>query len=401
MNRKLFLTAALSSLTILTGCIVSESDPSDPGTGGGGGEATTGGGGQGGEETTGGGGEGAGGGQPAEMGYVLSMSNAPEGNELLVFERDADGALTSVESLPTGGMGSGAGLGSQGAITTSPDGQFLYVVNAGSDQISSFRIYDDHLALVDLVSSGGERPVSVTASDDRIFVVNADGDNVQGFTVDEGILTAVASQPLSGTGTGPAQVGLTPGGDALIVTEKATNSLVTYWVAPDGTMSAPTVSASVGATPFGFDFDSSGVMVVSEAFMGNEGESAASSYVLGSVEPEPISSSVGSGQSAACWLVIARDQFAYTTNTASNTISGYTIGEDGSIDLFEDAGVTIDLGPDQGPLDAALSAGDEYLYVINNGSDTIVGFAIADDGSLEQLPGSFGVPETALGLAAR
>ena len=74
MNRKLFLTAALSSLTILTGCIVSESDPSDPGTGGGGGEATTGGGGQGGEETTGGGGEGAGGGQPAEMGYVLSMS---------------------------------------------------------------------------------------------------------------------------------------------------------------------------------------------------------------------------------------------------------------------------------------------------------------------------------------
>lgn len=135
--------------------------------------------------------------------------------------------------------------------------------------------------------------------------------------------------------------------------------------------------------------------------MGNEGESAASSYVLGSVEPEPISSSVGSGQSAACWLVIARDQFAYTTNTASNTISGYTIGEDGSIDLFEDAGVTIDLGPDQGPLDAALSAGDEYLYVINNGSDTIVGFAIADDGSLEQLPGSFGVPETALGLAAR
>lgn len=401
MNRQHFLTAALTSLTILSGCIVSEADPSDPSPGGSGGEAPSGGGGEGGEETTGGGGEGAGGGQPAEMGYVFSMSNAPEGNELLVFERDDDGALTSVESLPTGGMGSGAGLGSQGAITISPDGLFLFAVNAGSDQISSFRIYDDHLALVDLVPSGGERPVSVTASDNRIYVVNADGDNVQGFTVDEGILTAVANQPLSGTGTGPAQVGLTPGGDALIVTEKATNSLVTYWVAPDGTMSAPTVSASVGATPFGFDFDSTGVMVVSEAFMGNEGESAASSYVLGSVEPEPISSSVGSGQSAACWLVIARDQFAYTTNTASNTISGYTIGEDGSIDLFQDAGVTMDLGPDQGPLDAALSAGDEYLYVINNASDTIVGFAIADDGSLEQLPGSYAVPETALGLAAR
>jgi 6-phosphogluconolactonase (cycloisomerase 2 family) len=202
-------------------------------------------------------------------------------------------------------------------------------------------------------------------------------------------------------GTGPGQIGLNPDGDALIVTEKGANNLLTYWVAPDGSLSAPTVTASSGMTPFGFDWTSDGRLLVAEAFGGNPGEAAVSSYALTGVEPEVISASVQNGQTAACWIVAARDAFAYTTNTPSDNISGYGIAADGSLNLFDDGGVTADMGPDQRPLDAALSSNDDYLYVLNNMSDLVVGFTIADDGSLIALSDSLSVPATSVGLAAR
>src|SRR5947208_1596413 len=63
-------------------------------------------------------------------GTVFTSSNAQGGNELLVYDRDAAGVLALQAHLPTGGQGSGAGLGSQGAVTLSGDGRFVFVVNA-------------------------------------------------------------------------------------------------------------------------------------------------------------------------------------------------------------------------------------------------------------------------------
>ena len=39
-----------------------------------------------------------------------------------------------------------------------------------------------------------------------------------------------SDRPLSGAGTDPAQIAFTPHGDALVVTEKATNKIVTFEV---------------------------------------------------------------------------------------------------------------------------------------------------------------------------
>ena len=47
-------------------------------------------------------------------GAVYTLSNAAGGNEVLVYERSANGALAFQGSYPTGGLGRGAGLGSQG-----------------------------------------------------------------------------------------------------------------------------------------------------------------------------------------------------------------------------------------------------------------------------------------------
>jgi hypothetical protein len=46
----------------------------------------------------------------------------------------------------TGGQGSGAALGSQGAVTLAGDGRHVYVVNAASHAVSAFAIRGNGVA---------------------------------------------------------------------------------------------------------------------------------------------------------------------------------------------------------------------------------------------------------------
>jgi len=47
-------------------------------------------------------------------GVLYTLSNAANGNEVLAYNRAADGALSFQSAYATGGLGSGAGLGSHG-----------------------------------------------------------------------------------------------------------------------------------------------------------------------------------------------------------------------------------------------------------------------------------------------
>src|SRR5512139_1250529 len=87
-------------------------------------------------------------------GMVFTSSNAQAGNELLVYARGRDGALTLHTRSSTGGQGSGNGLGSQGAVQLSGDGQFVFVVNALSNSVSTYALREHELQLVSVVASG-------------------------------------------------------------------------------------------------------------------------------------------------------------------------------------------------------------------------------------------------------
>ena len=73
-------------------------------------------------------------------GHVYTSNNAVEGNRVMDFKRSANGTLSFNASFATGGNGSGTGLGNQGAVTLTDNDEFLLVVNAGSNSISSFKI---------------------------------------------------------------------------------------------------------------------------------------------------------------------------------------------------------------------------------------------------------------------
>jgi 6-phosphogluconolactonase len=336
-------------------------------------------------------------------GKVFTSTNAPAGNELLIFDSGPQG-LTLQTRLATQGIGTGTGLGNQGAVTLSRNGRYVFVVNAGSNTVSTFAVRRGGVQLVSTVDSGGLRPISVAEHDGLVYVLNAAGaGNVAGFRNHGGELHSLpaSSRPLSAAGgTGPAQVGFGGDGDALIVTEKATNKITTYRVQYNGLLSEPRINASAGTTPFGFAVDRRGHLLVSEAFGGAAGASALSSYGFSDrapTQPVVISASVPTTQSAACWVVTTPNgRHAYVTNTGSNTISQYRIGRNGQATLVQAvAGASA-----TGPIDAAVSNSGRALYVLNGRSGNIAAFGIAADGALTPSTGATGLPVGSNGLAA-
>src|SRR5262245_9929398 len=71
---------------------------------------------------------------PGFVGGVYAMDNSASGNDVWAFARQPDGSLTGPRLYPTGGLGTGSGLGNQGAVLLSHDGRWLFVCNAGSHE---------------------------------------------------------------------------------------------------------------------------------------------------------------------------------------------------------------------------------------------------------------------------
>ena len=336
------------------------------------------------------------------FGTVYTSTNGAAGNEIRAFDRGTDGSLTPAGSFATGGAGTGVGLGSQGAVILTDHGRRLFAVNAGSDNITSFKVSPRGLRLRDVEPSSGDRPISLTVYGDLLYVLNAGTDQISGFRVRGGgdlEPLAGSTRNLSGAGTDPAQVEFSPDGDLLVVTEKATNRIDTFRVGRDGRAGPALSQPSAGQTPFGFAFDSGGNLIVSEAFGGAENASALSSYrVARDGAIAPISPVVRTEQTAACWVVVTENgRFAYTTNTGSGSVSSYAVGRDGSISLLES--VAANTGAGSSPTDMALD-GDRHLFVLSSGTGMVGSYRVRGDGSLAPVDVVGGLPAGTTGLAA-
>jgi 6-phosphogluconolactonase (cycloisomerase 2 family) len=334
---------------------------------------------------------------PSSGGALFTISNDASGNEVLVYRRAADGSLTLVDTVATGGLGSGGGLGSQGAVTLSDDGKRLLVVNAGSDSLSMFRVNGTHLSLKDVDHTRGDTPISVDVHGNLAFVVNAGSSTIEGFRVGHGRLVPLrhSVRQLSGDAVGPAQVEFSPSGRRLAVTEKVTNQIVTFPVGSHGWVGRAKASPSAGETPFGFEFDPYGRLVVSEAFGGAPGAGTVSTYSLRHRGGVAAIDTAATTQTAACWIAVTDDgAYVYTTNTGSASVTSYRLAHDGTLSLLAQTGVG------DGPIDLDFSTGDRYLYVLNGASDSISVLAAGPDGSLSAVDTLVGLPATGAGIAA-
>lgn len=337
------------------------------------------------------------------QGAVFVQTNEAE-NAVVAFRRSEDGDLMQQASYQTGGAGDGEPhLTSQGSVVLTGDRRHLLVTNATSDDVTVFAVAEE--GSLDLVgrTPAGSAPKSVTEHDGLVYVLSTGTPAVSGFRLGAQGLEPVTGQdpaPLAADAD-PAQVGFTPDGSALIVTERGTDSITAIPVSGDGTLGSVRSVPSSGPTPYGFALTSNGTLVVTEAFGAQRGAAAASSYSVAGTTVTPVTKSVGNGRSEICWAVVTNDgRHAFTTNFADGAVSCYEIGPDGSLSLVEAAaGVSVDGRP--GLRDEGLSVDGRYLYAIDADSGSIFGWAVSDDGSLSPIGSWGGLPPTVAGLAAR
>jgi len=332
------------------------------------------------------------------VGHVYVNDNTAGTNTIAAFDRHADGSLTPIEGSPfaAGGAGTGSGIGSQGALQVTSDGRYLLAVDAGSNEISVLRINNDgglNPVGGGPVSSGGVAPVSIAVHDGLVYVANAGagGSNYTGFTLNPG----GHLRPLAGSTVSlpdnaqPGDVLFNGDGTKLVGVEVNTSVIDSFAVGRDGRLTAAPGSpfAAQGPGPFGSEFRPTdpSQLYISNAH-GGTGAGTVSAFSDGS---DGTLTSIGSSpfpdfQTAPCWVEISHDgSTLFTVNTASNSVSSYTIGSTVSLALAS----TTSLGSAKGAEDARLAPDGQTLWVVGTGSHTISAFSVSAS-SLAELPSS-------------
>lgn len=322
---------------------------------------------------------------------VFVQTDNTSGNQVVAYDRATSGSLNLAGAYNTGGLGGQLTgsvvdhLASQGSLTYDPRSRSLYAVNAGSNTVSVFAVRGDRLFLRQVVSSGGEFPVSVAVHGALVEVLNAEnGGSVQGFVSFFGHLFALPRSSralgLNPTATPqfvntPGQIAFSPDGSQLVVTTKANGSDIDVFNVGRFGQVSPTavVNSEPGAVPFAVSFDAAGHLVVAEA-----GTNALATFTLNPAGTVTPIAALGTTQAATCWLAQARG-FFYTSNAGSASVSQYSVSGGGGLTL---AGQT---GTDPGTVDAAASVDGQYLYVQTGGNGIVDEFHVASDGSLAPI----------------
>src|SRR5436305_1706759 len=113
---------------------------------------------------------------------VFELTNAAAGNSVAVLDRGRDGRLQAVHHYATGGLGGSLPgavvdpLASQGALTYDNKHHLLYAVNAGSGTLTVFQVDGLRLTRLQVLSTQGALPVSVSEGGDTVVVLDAAGD---------------------------------------------------------------------------------------------------------------------------------------------------------------------------------------------------------------------------------
>lgn len=333
---------------------------------------------------------------------VFVMTNDAERNEIVAYDRLPYGTLQSPHRYDTGGRGSGGTvdpLGSQGSLTLSQDGAFLFATNAGSGNLSVFRVFGSRLQLSDRVFTGGSEPNAVAQRGKLVYVLNTAGSSsVVGFRLTDGKLARIPDSLrfLSGNFVNSASLAFTPDGQFLVVTERTSNNIDVFRVLADGRLSAITVNSSAGPGAFSVAIAPNGAVLISETGAGGPASSAISSYTIAAdAKLLPVSISVPTLGAANCWNVVTPDgRFVYTSNAGTNSISAFEIGANGALTAVGSTVVGINPAGSAN-LDIAISVDGRFLYSLNAGSGAIGMFAIAHDGSLVNLGARGGLPAAA------
>ncbi|HVI18262.1 MAG TPA: beta-propeller fold lactonase family protein [Gaiellales bacterium] len=218
---------------------------------------------------------------------------------------------------------------------------------------------------------------------------SAGGTNYTGFTVNRGgHLRPLGDSTVTLPDTSqPGDVLFSPDGRKPVGDRLATSLIDSFTVGRGGLPAAAPGSplAAQGLGPFGSEFrpTNAAQLYVTNAHDGaNAG--TVSAFAAGGALTTIAASPFRDEQIAPCWVEISHDgQYLFAVNTASGSISSYSIASGGSLTLLTSTSVNAAATPE----DARLSPDGSTLWVVDATADAVSGFAV-NRGTLTEPPHS-------------
>jgi 6-phosphogluconolactonase len=278
-------------------------------------------------------------------------------------------------------------------------GQFAYVANNGSDDVSGFKIDPVTGTLTAIPGSpvaAGSAPAIVSLTPDGRFAYVATdlGTKIAAYAVDQvsGALTPIAGSPFTTAFVQGQQfpgISVDPSSKFLYITSMNDSQVAGFAI-----NNATGALTSVPGSPFAAGSQVSGLPAFSPngafLYVTNQGSTGSvSGYAIdpntGTLTPVP-GSPVAAGNTPT-WISLTPDgKFAYVANSVSNDISAYAV-DTATGGLTPIAAPYSDGGNNPG--DLTIDFAGTHLYIPDQGSNQISVYAINQaDGTLTLVPGS-------------
>ncbi len=244
------------------------------------------------------------------------------------------------------------------------------------------------LALGSLSCGGGSSSSNATHNA-YISLTSANSVALFHITNSSGALSSV-SNSVPQVGTGPVGLALHPSGKFLYAANSTGNSVSTFNVAGDGTLTQAGNPTAAGINPQGAVIDPTGkfLLVTNASFGANPGSISVFSIDSGSGALSLTSTFSGSlfGPSK---ILMTSSGFVYVLTPNTNApVNGFTLSSSGT--LTPVAGSPYAAG--HGTSDIAVDPAGQFLYVTNTSDNDVNGFTINGDGSLSPMGFNFFQP---------
>lgn len=262
---------------------------------------------------------------------VVDNSNGPTAIEAYGRER-LGGKIVRIGRFLTGGTNNRELRGAQQHALVS-DGRRVYATNPGSHTLSVLSIgHGGNLHLIQQVSSGGLRPVSIAIHGSRLYVANAGHTSIEtpqpatvaGFAIRlDGSLARLPWTPVTASPGGPGDLGnivadlaINPSGTALVLTGLASNKIDSFHIDEDGCLQKrQTLPGGGGAFAVNFrpGTDDAVIARALPEFFPNQSAPGIGSFKIGHdgrieeldtyVDPDKTDN----GLRDPCWITFAKD----------------------------------------------------------------------------------------------
>jgi 6-phosphogluconolactonase (cycloisomerase 2 family) len=323
----------------------------------------------------------------------------PAANELAVYREDPfSGTLTELAGTPYT-IGDGAH-----SVVIHPSGKFLYVANPGQNEndISLFDIlsngYLNEIPPRTTVAPNGTQPalLAMDPAGNYLYVMNTGSDNISVFSIDStGGLTQVPNSPFF-IGLTPLNMVLTPSGDFLYVSVAggqigSSNGSILGFSVSSGALQLlnPPLTSADGVNPNGLVIDPSG----SYMYVANTQSDSISIFAISppNTPPGTLQQVIGSPlddiySDPFALLLDPKGQFLYVANQGSSNVAVYSIDSTTGLPTALTTSTSAFAFTTEGsPSFLVEDPNGNYLFVGNQGSSAGIQAFGVNSGNLNPL----------------